>query len=117
MRNLKSYSKLTLSIFFNIHVVIDFNGNHHNFFRWILKRLWTHNGLLNWQHNVCRIEKWKMWFKKYFKVVSKQKLKNKTSLNEEFISEVHCNFPYIYIYKVLNDVIVVNVYPWKSISH
>jgi hypothetical protein len=30
-----------------------------------------------------------MWTQKYVKVVSKQKLKNKASSNEEFISEVH----------------------------
>jgi hypothetical protein len=40
----------------------------------------------------------KCGLKKYVKVVSKLKLKNKTSWNEEFISEVHWNFLNIYIF-------------------
>jgi hypothetical protein len=29
--------------FLIIHVVIDFNGNHHKTFGWILRKLWTCN--------------------------------------------------------------------------
>ncbi len=56
-----------------IHVFIDFNGNHHNFFGWILRRLWTRNGLLKWQYYVSHIEKWKMWIQINVKVVSNEK--------------------------------------------
>ncbi len=40
----------------------------------------------------------KCGFPKYVKVMSKLKLKNKSSSNENFISEVHWDFSYIYIY-------------------
>jgi len=58
-------------------------------FGWILKRLWTRNGLLKWQHYICHTKKWKMWTQKNVKVVSKLTIKSKKSLNEEFINEVH----------------------------
>ncbi len=40
-----------------IHVVIDFNGNHHKKFGWILRRLWTCIRLLKWQHYVYHTKK------------------------------------------------------------
>jgi hypothetical protein len=43
-------------------------------------------------------QKWKTWNKKITKVMSKEKLKNKTSTNEKFISEVHWNFPNFFIF-------------------
>jgi hypothetical protein len=43
----------------------------------------------------------KCGFKKYVKVMSKWKLKNKILLNEEFINEVHWNFLNIYIFNFL----------------
>ncbi len=72
---------------------------------------------MKWQHYVYYIEKMKMWTQKNVKVVSKKKGKSKASSNEEFINEVHWNFPYISFLKVLNDVIVINFYFWESISH
>jgi hypothetical protein len=39
--------------------------------------------------------------------VSKYKIKNNASSNEELISEMQWNFPCVYIYN-LNDMIVVN---------
>jgi hypothetical protein len=38
--------KINIVNFLIIHVVIDFNGNHHNFFGCTIKRLWTCNGVL-----------------------------------------------------------------------
>jgi len=42
----KAIFKINIFNFLIIHVFIHFNGNHHNCFGWILKRLWTRNGLL-----------------------------------------------------------------------
>jgi hypothetical protein len=51
-----------------------------------------------WNDNIMLvIEKMKKCgFKKYIKVVSKWKIKNKASSNEKLISEVHWKFPNIY---------------------
>jgi len=38
--------EINITNFLIIHVVIDFNGNHHKKIKCILRRLWTHNGLL-----------------------------------------------------------------------
>jgi hypothetical protein len=65
------------------------------FFGWMLKRLWTQNGLLKWNHCVCHRKKLK---NVESKVMSKLNLKNKASSNEEFISEMHWSFPNIYIF-------------------
>ncbi len=46
----KAIFKTNIVNFLITHVVIDFNGNHHIFFGWILKRLLTHNGLLKWHY-------------------------------------------------------------------
>ncbi len=53
-----------------------------------------------WNDNIMFVtkKKWKMWIQKIVKIVSKYKLKNKTTSNEEFISEVHWIFLNIYIY-------------------
>jgi hypothetical protein len=53
-----------------------------------------------WNENITFVaqRKWKMWIQKNVNIVSKLKLKSKSSSNEEFISEVHWKFPYIYIY-------------------
>jgi hypothetical protein len=59
IENLKPYSKLTLLRILIIHVIIEFNGNHHKLFGWIPRSLWTRNGFLKWQHNVFHIEKMK----------------------------------------------------------
>jgi len=48
--------------------------------------------------HLSHIKNEKCGLKKYVEVVSKLKLKNKTSWNEEFISEVHWNFLSIYIF-------------------
>jgi hypothetical protein len=45
--------------------------------------------------------------------MSKKKVKKKASSNEEFISEMHWNFPKIYIFLILiflNEMIVVNLF-------
>jgi len=55
----KSILKIKIINLKIIHVVINFNGNHHKKIGWILRRLWTHNGLLKWQHYACHIEKMK----------------------------------------------------------
>jgi len=47
----------------------------------------------------------------------KIKIKKKPSSNEEFISEVHWNFPNIYFFKFLNDVIVVFIFILESPFH
>jgi hypothetical protein len=51
-----------------------------------------------WNDNITFVtqKNEKCGFKKYVKVLSKKKFKNKTSANKEFISEVHWNFPNIY---------------------
>jgi hypothetical protein len=50
-----------------------------------------------------------MWTQKIHKLVSKYKLKHKESSNEELINEAHWNFLiYIYIYRILIDMIVLN---------
>jgi exonuclease I len=51
--------KINTVNFLIIHFIIDFNGNHHKCFGWILRRLWTRNGLLKWQHYICHIKKMK----------------------------------------------------------
>jgi hypothetical protein len=53
-------------------------------------------------------EKFKI--KKYDKVMSKLKLKNKASANENLLLKCIETY-FIYIYNFLNDVIVVNFYP------
>jgi hypothetical protein len=58
----------------------------------------THNGLLKWQHYDCHTKKIEKCGLKKYVIVSKYKLKNKALSNEEFISEVHWNFPDIFIY-------------------
>ncbi len=47
----KTIFKINIIKFLIIHVVIDFNGNHHKKIGWILKRLWTCNGFLKWCRN------------------------------------------------------------------
>ncbi len=49
---------------------------------------------MKWQHYVCHIEKMKNMDSKKSQSCVKNKIK---SPNEEFISEVHWNFIYIYI--------------------
>jgi hypothetical protein len=56
---IKTIFKINIANFLIFYVVIDFNKKHHNFFGWILKRLWTCNGLLKWQHYVCHTKKMK----------------------------------------------------------
>jgi len=53
----KAIFKINIINFLIIQVVIDFNGNHDKKFGWILRKLWTHNELLKWQHYACHIEK------------------------------------------------------------
>ncbi len=55
----KAIFKIEIVNFKIIDVVIKFNGNHHKFFGWNVRRLWTHNGLLKWQHYICHKEKMK----------------------------------------------------------
>jgi hypothetical protein len=97
----KAIFKINIVNFLIIHVVIDFNGNHHNVFGWILKRLWICNGLLKWQQYVCHTEKnEKCGLQKICQSSVKIKINNKTSSNEEFIIEMHWNFPiYLLILK------------------
>jgi hypothetical protein len=58
-----------------------------------------------WENEKCGL-------KKKVKVVSKLKLKNKTSSNEKIISEMHWNFPNIFFFnlKNLNDMIVIKLF-------
>jgi hypothetical protein len=53
----KAIFKINIIKILIIHVFIDFNGNHHKKFGWIIRRLWTCNGLLKWQHYVCQPKK------------------------------------------------------------
>ncbi len=94
--NIKFKAILKINIFnlFIVNVVIHFNGNHHKFIGWIIRRLWTCNELLKWQHYVCYMGIIKNVDSEKIKVASKKENKRK-SLNEEFISEMHWNFLYI----------------------
>ncbi len=94
----KAIFKINIVNFLIIHVVIDFNGNHHKIFGWILRRLWICNGLLKWQHYICYMEKMKNVNSKICQSNVKKIKINKVPSNEEFIDEMHWNFLYIYIY-------------------
>jgi len=56
----KAIFEINIIKFLIIHVGIDFNGNHCKTFGWILRRLWTRNGLFKWQHYTYHIEKMKI---------------------------------------------------------
>jgi len=83
----KAIFKTNIIKFIIIIVVVNFNENNHKKFGWILKRLWTHNELLKWQHYTCHTKKMKNVTKKIHQ--SSVKIKNKALLNEKLINEVH----------------------------
>ncbi len=63
--------------------------------------------------HLSHIKNDKCGFKNYVQIMSKKKVKKKASSNEEFISEMHWNFPKIYIFLILiflNEMIVVNLF-------
>jgi hypothetical protein len=62
---------------FKLFMLLDFNKNHHNFFGWLLRRLWIRNGLLKWQHYFYHTKKMKnVDSKKCKKKVNKNKIKH-----------------------------------------
>ncbi len=92
----KAIFKINIVKILIIYIVIDFNGNHCNFFGWFLKRLWIRNGHLKWQHFVCHIEKMKILNSKEFQSSIKKNL-NKIKHHQMKNLLVKCIKSYIYI--------------------
>jgi hypothetical protein len=60
----KIISNIKIFIFFIIHVVIKFSENIKNY-GCVLRKEWTHHGLLKWWHYVCHTKNEKCGLKKY----------------------------------------------------
>ncbi len=114
----KAIFKISIIKFLIIHVVIDFNGNHHKKVGWIVKRLWIHNGLLKSQHYACRTWKMKIVDSKNTSKLC-QKIKNKSSQIKNWLMKCIDIF-LIYIFLIFRNFKwhdCYKFYPWESISH
>jgi hypothetical protein len=101
------------------HVVINFNGNHHKFFEWILTRLRSHNGLLKWKHYVCHIEKMKnVDSKKCQNSVNIKKIKIKHHQMKNLLLKcIETFLIYIFNLKKIKWHDCYKFSPWEFISH
>jgi hypothetical protein len=63
--------KIDIVNFLIIHIVIDFNANHHSNFEWIIRKLWTY--VYFWNDNTTFVtqKNEKCGLKKYIKIISK----------------------------------------------